>query len=106
MAVREVGVIAKRFTGLSTDQKPYVGQEDLRTATAADGAVVASIHVLTGADVPGGSEFLETDTGRTFRWNGSTWIRVTEPEDPVPVLRQIAGTLVDLKDYLMLKLGP
>ena len=106
MAVREVGVIAKRFTCLSTDQKPYVGQEDVRTTTSADGTVVTSVHVLTGADVPGGSECLETDTGNTFRWNGASWIRVTEPEDPVPVLRQIAGTLVELKNYLMLKLGP
>lgn len=57
----------RRWIGLSTDTKPFVG-------TQADGLVVAA------TDLPPGSSFLETDTGRIYRYDGDNWT-VVIPED-------------------------
>ena len=63
MAVRlETGV--KRFIGLSTDQKPQVGPQ-------ADGTLLGSN--LASTDLPPGSTFLESDSGKLFRWSGEAW---------------------------------
>lgn len=87
MAIREVGPIAKRWTGLSSDVKPFDGQLVLRSGPVAG---ETSSYTRTGADVPGGSEFLETDTGRLFRYNGADWQYVADP------LTTIADRLGDL----------
>ena len=73
----------KRFVGLSTDQKPSVG-------TQSDGAT------LTTADLPPGSSFLETDTGRIYRFSGVDWSHY-EPLDEQTatldaILRQSVAT--------------
>jgi len=59
MAVRLEGTI-RRYLGLSTDTKPKVGEQF-------DGAEV------TARELPAGSSFLETDTGRILRWDGEAW---------------------------------
>ncbi len=52
------------FIGLSTDDKP--------------------------ADVPGGSQFKETDTGKTYFYNGSSWARAYERRQAMPYGYDIA----------------
>lgn len=59
MAVKLESTI-KRYIGLSTDTKPRVG-------VAFDG------YVVLANDLPAGSSFLESDTGRIYRWDGSDW---------------------------------
>lgn len=52
----------KRFIGLSTDKKPrpgHVGEDGI---------------ALSSGDVPAGSSFLETDTGRICRFDGLDWV--------------------------------
>ena len=56
MAVKLEGSI-KRYLGLSTDLKPSSTDED---------------------KIPVGSSFLETDTGRIYRFDGYTWSVATE----------------------------
>lgn len=56
----------RRYVGLSTDRKPFVG------VNLPDGAGVSA--TLTALDLPPGSSFLETDTGAIWRWNGMTWM--------------------------------
>lgn len=67
MAVRLEGNI-RRWIGLSTDTKPFVGEQ-------ADGLEV------TAGDLPPGSSFLETDTGRIYRYDGAGAWTVAIPED-------------------------
>lgn len=50
----------RRYLGLSTDTKPTVG-------TYLDGVEIEARHLSPG------SSFLETDTGRIYRWNGEEW---------------------------------
>ena len=60
MAVKLEGSI-QRWIGFSSDTKPGLGVDSENVTTA---------H----ADIPVGSSFLESDTGRIFRWTGTTWI--------------------------------
>lgn len=88
MTVKLEGSI-RRYIGLSTDEKPSVGaQLDGRTVTA--------------GDLPAGSSFLETDTGRIARWDGTTWtLPALAGEEVTQLLSLIAtqlGRLVDLAE--------
>ena len=65
MTVKLEGSIS-RYIGLSTDTKP-VGD------------------FANGEIVPVGSSFLETDTGRIYRWNGAHW-NFAEPTDETTAL--------------------
>ena len=67
MAVRLEGTI-KRFIGASTDTKPVVGR-------LFDGSILAD------RDLPPGSSFLESDTGRVYRWNGFEWTHPNKVDD-------------------------
>lgn len=67
----------KRYIGNSSELKPFVGQ----VITADDG----SRYTLTTQDLPAGSSFLETDTGRIYRFTGTGWA-VFEPIDENGVL--------------------
>ena len=64
MAVRLEGSI-KRFIGLSTDEKPVLGTSQLDDR----GHEVE----ITARDLPPGSSFMESDTGRVLRWTGELW---------------------------------
>jgi len=65
MAVKLEGSI-NRYLGLSTDAKP-VGD------------------FANGEIIPVGSSFMETDTGRIYRWNGEGW-KFAEPSDETAML--------------------
>ena len=60
MAVTFVSSV-KKWSGLSNDAKPVVGQ------VRSDG------YRIEAVDIPVGSTFLETDTGRMYRWTGFEW---------------------------------
>ena len=62
MAVILEGPI-RRYIGLSTDIKPVVGELSPDNST-----------VIAASDLPAGSSFLESDTGRVARWNGAAWL--------------------------------
>ena len=74
MAVKLEGTI-KRFIGLSTDTKP-------RPGGFVDGNAIETIQP--------GSSFLESDTGRIFRWDGSDWTYPTSASSDVGVDVQLA----------------
>lgn len=69
----------KRFIGSSTDAKPVVG------SLWGDPGDQAAPYVLTAADLPQGSTFLEDDvyladgSNRIAVWNGSAWIYPRAP---------------------------
>lgn len=73
-----------RYIGLSGDSKPVPGQPD----------PAAPSRVLTGADVPVGSTFLEADTEDLYRWNGREW--TAEDNKTVTELKAIKGLLGEL----------
>jgi hypothetical protein len=75
MTVRLEGSV-KRFIGLSTDVKPFVGQ------VQDDGETL-----LTAQDLPAGSSFLESDTGAIARWDGADW-RAPSAEDATVLILQ------------------
>lgn len=77
MAVVLEGTV-KRFVGLARDAKPRPGVE------GADGTTP------TAADVPAGSRFVESDTGRVFAWNGFDW----HPAQPADATAELLGELV------------
>lgn len=61
MAFRLLSTAAPRYAGLSSDEKPTPATQG-------------------GASVEAGSTFLEEDTGRVFRWDGSRWARAAVAE--------------------------
>lgn len=71
MAVKLEGPI-RRYLGTSADTKPTIGAQ-------ADGLVI------TAADLPAGSSFLESDTGLIYRWDGSDW-KVAPPDWRIELL--------------------
>lgn len=82
MTVRLEGTI-KRFIGTSTDEKP-------RTPSYGP-----SRPASTDSDIPPGSSFLESDTGRIYRWSGVEWL-APEPDDLATILRSIDERLARL----------
>ena len=73
-----------RYIGLSGDQKPEPGLPDPADLT----------RVLTGADVPVGSTFLEADTEDLYRWDGREW--TATDNRTVRELKEIKGLLATL----------
>lgn len=55
----------KRYIGLSSDTKPYVGVQHPWVTETPD--------FVQPRDIPAGSTFLESDTGRLFRYDGANW---------------------------------
>ena len=76
MAVKLESTI-KRWFGDSTDPKP------------APGLVQANGNTIGVADVPVGSAFFEEDTGRVYRWNGSSWTIPSVQDETLLVLEEI-----------------
>ena len=95
MAVKKEATIA-RFIGLSTDEKPFIGQNINREG--------GSVYLVAANDLPAGSSFLESDTGRIFRWNGVEW---TYPGLAEPVVNPfselgslIVSEMADMKEWM------
>ncbi len=63
----------KRWLGESTDIKP---------------------GVVTTEIIPPGSSFLETDTGRIYRWDGSQWTVHIPEDEQLAVLEMMLVELV------------
>lgn len=76
MTVRLEATI-KRYIGHSTDTRPRPG------VSQPDGTT------LKIADLPPGSSFLEEDTGRVFRWDGTFWAAAPVDETQVELLAAI-----------------
>ena len=93
MAVRLEGSI-RRWVGLSTDDKPSLGLQ-------ADGRTVGA------GDIPAGSSFLETDTGRIYRWNGAdTWtLPGLEGDEQLYVLQALLIEVTQLRQMVELAIG-
>ena len=83
MAIRKEATIA-RYTGLSTDEQPYVGM------------ILANGQEIKAVDLPPGSSLL-TEKG-VLRWNGREWMAEASPE--VIELREIKALLIQLVDEL------
>ena len=85
MAIKLEGSI-RRWVGQSTDVKPKPGVQ-------ADGSTVAD------TDLPAGSSFLETDTGRIYRWDGAfSWqLALPNPDEQLYVLEAILIELSQLR---------
>lgn len=81
MTIRLEGT-TKRWVGLSVDDKP-------RPTSKSPGATEFDNQI------PAGSSFLESDTGRIYRWNGFEW-RAPEPDDLGTILRSIDERLARL----------
>lgn len=89
----------KRWIGLSTDTKPAPGQ------TRFD-PVLNTSTPLVALDVPAGSSFLETDTGRIYRWDGEQWAHSPAEEDAqVAVLQAVLNELTQLRQMVALVIG-
>ena len=83
----------RRYIGLSTDEKPSVGLQ-------IDG------HTVGANDLPVGSSFLETDTGRIYRWNGNAWtVPALESDDQLFVLQAILIEVTQLREMVALVSG-
>ena len=93
MTVRLEGSI-KRYIGLSTDIKPGLGYQT-------NGSTVLA------ADLPAGSSFLETDTGRIYRWDGaSAWtLPVPGSDEQLYVLQAMLIEIVELRQMVALAIG-
>ena len=93
MTVRLEGAI-KRYLGLSTDTKPALGYQS-------DGSTIAA------TDLPAGSSFMETDTGRIYRWNGSdSWtMAVAEADEHLYVLQAMLVEITQLRQMVELAIG-
>ena len=84
----------KRWVGLSTDEKPYLGLQ-------VDGRVVEA------GDIPAGSSFLEEDTGHIYRWNGiDAWaLPAVEPDEQLYVLQALLVQITQLRRMVGLAIG-
>ena len=87
--VRLEGTI-KRYIGVSTDTKPRPGIQD------GDG------NLLTTVDVPAGSSFMESNTGRIYRWSGSEWTYSAGVDGQAMVLEAILVELTQIRQRLFL----
>ena len=93
MAVRLETTI-KRWIGTASDSKPTPG------GTLFDPITNTSTPVLA-ADVPPGSSFLETDTGRIYRWTGSDWTVFVPEEEQSEYLQAILFELASIKEAII-----
>lgn len=84
----------RRWIGLSTDIKPAPGQTGFDPGTGLSAPIAES-------DVPAGSSFLETDTGRIYRWNGEQWtVHVPENEN-AEYLQAILFKLASIEEAII-----
>lgn len=90
MAIKLEATI-KRYIGLSSDIKPRSGE------FWADGTFADTI--------PAGSSFLETDTGRIYRWDGGSWESYVPLDEQVLVLQAILETLSRISTQIELGSG-
>lgn len=81
MAVKLEGSI-KRYIGLASDTKPTPDE--------------------TGETLPAGSSFLESDTGRIWRWSGTEWTNYAAQDEPAALLSAIYQELQNLRAALVL----
>ena len=88
MTVRLEGTI-KRWVGLSSDVKPALGLQ-------ADGSTI------TSADLPAGSSFMESDTGRIYRWDGASWTVSLPVDEQLYVLEAILSELKEFRQMVEL----
>lgn len=88
MAVQLEGSI-KRWIGLSSDTKPYLGLQ-------ADGTTT-----LTAQDIPAGSSLLETDTGRIYRWDGTFWSVHIPADAQAEYFQAILFELASIKEAII-----
>lgn len=86
MTVRLEATI-KRFIGLSTDTKPYVGFISLQDGTE-----------IKAVDLPVGSSFLATDTNEVWHWDGREWVVGNSQE--VRELQDIKGLLGAILEHM------
>ncbi len=82
----------RRFIGLSTDSKPVPGGHFDNTT-------------LTAGDITPGSSFLEADTGRIFRWDGSKWQARPEPKVADTGLQTLDVNALILRELVRIRLG-
>ena len=85
MAVRLEGTI-RRYIGLASDLKPTPYGDMLPE----------------GDTLPAGSSFLESDTGRIFRWDGAVWAAAPAADDTAAYLAAILMELRQLREALTL----
>ncbi len=81
MAVKLEGSL-NRHIGLPSDTKPTPDE--------------------TGETLPAGSSFLETDTGRIWRWSGSAWTHYAARDEQAALLSVIYLELQNLRAALTL----
>ena len=77
MTIRLEGSI-NRYLGLSTDAKP-VGD------------------FANGETIPVGSSFMETDTGKIYRWDGGAWKYASPEDDQAQLLAAILSELRNIR---------
>lgn len=76
----------RRWVGLSTDEKPYVGLQ------------IDGVTITTATDIPPGSSFLESDTGRIYRWSGNEWrLPQAATDDHLLVLQALLSEIRELR---------
>jgi len=80
-----------RYIGLSTDAKP----RSHRAGSTTDAAET----------IPAGSSFLESDTGRIFRWSGEEWLCPDADTEGVQLLRAVRYELAEIRKLLLLNLA-
>lgn len=90
MAVKLEGSI-RRYIGLSTDTKPFVGTQFDTAGT-----------VVTAADLPAGSSFFETDTWRIARFDGVDWKYEPDRSEVAGLLAEILSVLREQQETLKL----
>ena len=93
MAVRLEGS-TRRWIGLSSDEKPIPGHS---TWDPKDNVATT----IEATDVPPGSSFLETDTGRIQRWDGSAWAVYVPADEQSEYLQAILTELASLREVLV-----
>lgn len=88
MAVKLEGAV-KRYIGLSTDEKPR--------------PFVRGGNMPEGETLPPGSSFLETDTGRIYRFDGdNTWSHALSGDAVEVYLAAILAELTALRETVTL----
>ena len=84
----------RRYIGQSSDQRPGERSFDV-------GSGVVSEDVI-----PAGSSFLESDTGRIYRWSGTSWdVQSAAADDSATYLSAIVALLTQIDTRIALALG-
>ena len=94
--IRLEGTI-RRYIGLSSDDKP-VPVPSYRSVDGSNVVSPAEIMLV-------GSSFMETDTGKIWRWDGRTWIHYEAEDENKILLSMILTELVGLSAIVQLTVG-